>query len=86
MRPTHTWGEANFAAVADGLASSGLRIVLVARASEAHVVEQVASRMREHAANLAGKTDLAGCLSASLANRLIFITLPFVWQIGTTIA
>ncbi|MDB5075101.1 MAG: biosynthesis glycosyltransferase [Chloroflexi bacterium] len=52
------WPPACFAAVADGLASAGLQVVLTGVAAEAGLVEAVATRMRAPAMNLSGRIPL----------------------------
>lgn len=56
--PSRRWGAERFAAVADGLARRGLRVLLTGSAGEAPLVGTVQALMREPAQNLAGRTSL----------------------------
>lgn len=52
------WMPERFAAVGDGLADRGLRVVLAGRASDAPVTARVAEAMRGRPVDLTGRTDL----------------------------
>lgn len=65
------WPTAWFAAVADGMAERGLRVVLTATSDEAYLTADIASQMKAPALDLAGQTSL-GALGALLsASRLL---------------
>lgn len=65
------WPVEWFAAVGDGLAERGLKVVLTGVPEEADLTEAVASQMESPALNLAGQTSL-GALGALLtASRLL---------------
>ncbi len=65
------WPTEWFAAVGDGLAQRGLRVVLTGTADEAHLTSAVVSQMKSPAFDLAGQTNL-GTLGALLnASRLL---------------
>ncbi len=59
------WTPRRFAAVADGLASRGLRVVLTGSAGEVTLVQEVASAMASRPVDLAGRTSV-GALAALL--------------------
>ena len=56
--PSRRWPAARFAAVADGLAAQGLRIVLTGTAGEMALVQEVAASMRHAVVDLSGRTSL----------------------------
>jgi ADP-heptose:LPS heptosyltransferase len=56
--PSRRWMPERFAAVADRLAATGLRVVLTGTATESAVTMRVAQHMRHPALDLAGRTDL----------------------------
>lgn len=66
------WPEARFAAIADALASRGLRIVLTGTSAETHLTGTVAKFMAAPAMDLAGKTDL-GTAAALLARARLIV-------------
>lgn len=56
--PSRRWPPERFAAVADRIASQGLRVLLTGSAAEAQLTAQVAGAMHAPASNLAGQTSL----------------------------
>ena len=64
-RSDRCWPPERFAAVADGLAARGLRVVLTGSAGERELTAHVARCMRAPALDLAGSTDV-GALAALL--------------------
>ncbi|MBD0290624.1 MAG: glycosyltransferase family 9 protein [Thermoleophilia bacterium] len=72
-RSARPWPPDRFAAVADTLAARGLRIVLTGTAAEARVTRAVASAMRRHALDLAGRTSL-GALGALVAGGRLLVS------------
>jgi ADP-heptose:LPS heptosyltransferase len=66
------WPTAWFAAVADGLAERGLRIILTGTSEEAHIVSTVISQMRTQATDLSGKTSV-GCLAILLNHSRLLV-------------
>ena len=56
--PSRRWPLERFAAVADKLAASGLRIVLTGAAAERSLVAELRRLMRAETVDLAGRTDL----------------------------
>jgi ADP-heptose:LPS heptosyltransferase len=59
-RPERRWPVARFAAVGDGLADRGLRIVLTGGRDERGLAAELAGRMRAPAIDLTGRTDVGG--------------------------
>lgn len=70
--PSRRWPPARFAAVADGLADRGLRVVLAGVAGEQGISGDVAALMRHPAVTTVGATDL-GALGALLAGAAVFV-------------
>jgi ADP-heptose:LPS heptosyltransferase len=68
---TRRWLPARFAAVADGLARQGLRVLLTGVAAERPVVRAVADAMRADAADLCGRTTLGGLAALVRRSRLL---------------
>lgn len=66
------WPAEEFAAVADALASTGLKVVLTGSASEGKLTEGIQAGMRAPCINLAGRTDL-GVLAVLLKNARLLI-------------
>lgn len=67
------WKAGNFAAVADELSQSGLKVVLTGSRSEIPLVDEVASRMQNPGIKLAGQTDL-GTLAALLSHARLLVS------------
>ncbi len=71
--PARRWSPEHFAAAADFFARDGYRVVLTGTAEEAPIAEQVASRMRYSALNLAGRTNL-GAMAALLSRASLLVS------------
>jgi ADP-heptose:LPS heptosyltransferase len=71
--PDRRWPVERFAEVADGIASTGLRVVLTGVNEEVELVEQVEKRMQSQPVNLSGKTSL-GCMAAILSDAKLLIS------------
>jgi len=67
------WPVRHFAAVGDGLASRGFRVVLTGSAGETEITQGVAQAMRSTPIDLAGQTTL-GMLAALLKHSRILVT------------
>ena len=67
------WPTAWFAAVADGLAQRGLRVILTGTSDESHIVAAVISQMRAPATDLSGMTTL-GSLAILLNNSRLLVS------------
>ncbi len=67
------WPAACFAAVADGLAERGYRVVLTGTAAERRTAATVAELMAHEALNLAGETDL-GVAAALMEQAALLVT------------
>lgn len=72
-RPDRRWPADRFAAVADELARSGLRIALTGTATEADVTREVAGVMSAPAIDLAGRTSL-GAVAALVDRARVVLT------------
>lgn len=70
--PARRWPTAHFAAVADGLAARGLRVVLTGTDGERELTGAVQSAMCADALDLAGQTGL-GALAALLADARLLV-------------
>lgn len=70
--PTRRWGTERFAAIADLLASRGLRIVLTGTDDEGELIGTVARSMHTGCVNLAGCTSL-GVLAALLTGARLLV-------------
>jgi ADP-heptose:LPS heptosyltransferase len=69
--PSRRWPPERFAAVADWLATQGLRIVLTGTADERPITRAVAGAMRAPALDLAGSTSLGGLAALVSGARLV---------------
>ena len=67
------WPAARFAAVADGLAERGARVVLTGSAGEATITATVAAQMRSRPIDLAGRLTL-GALGALLSGAALLVS------------
>jgi ADP-heptose:LPS heptosyltransferase len=65
------WPPERFAAVADFLASRGLRVVLTGTAGESALTRRVAAAMRSPCLDLAGRTDLGALAVLVRGSRLL---------------
>lgn len=72
-RSARRWPEDGFAAVADALASHGVRVVVTGTAGEAGVTARVVELSRAGALDLTGRTSL-GALAALVAGARIVIS------------
>jgi ADP-heptose:LPS heptosyltransferase len=70
--PARRWPLERFAAVADGLAERGFRLVLTGSADEVALTQAVAAAMRHPVIDLAGQTGL-GALAALLVDARLLI-------------
>jgi ADP-heptose:LPS heptosyltransferase len=70
---TRRWPAERFAAVVDGLAARGLRVVLTGSAAETDIVAAVAGLARTAPLSLAGRTTL-GALAALLAGARLLVS------------
>lgn len=66
------WSIDRFAAVADGLAERGLRVVLTGTHEESHLTAAVANRMLAPMVDLAGLTDL-GTMAALISSSRVLV-------------
>ncbi|MEN3539517.1 glycosyltransferase family 9 protein [Microbispora sp. ZYX-F-249] len=71
--PSRRWPAERFAAVADGLAGRGLRVLLSGVAAEAALTAEVRAAMRRPAADLAGRTGL-GTYAALLRRAALLVS------------
>lgn len=71
--PRRRWAPHRFAAVADELASRGLRVVVTGTEDELEAVEQVRSLMRGPSLSLAGRTGL-GPLACLLSKSTLLVS------------
>ncbi|WP_407511021.1 glycosyltransferase family 9 protein [Ralstonia sp. GP101] len=69
--PTRRWWPERFAAVADTLIVSGFHVVITGAPSEAALVEEVRSHMRQRAASVVGQTSLGGLAALLRLARLL---------------
>ncbi len=72
-RSGRRWSVEHFAAVADGLAERGLRVVLTGSEGERELTGAVARAMKAQALNLAGRTTL-GSLGALLEGARLLVS------------
>lgn len=71
--PDRRWPAERFAEVADGIANTGLQVVLTGVKDEVELVGQVEQRMQNQPVNLAGKTSL-GSMAGILSNAKLLIS------------
>jgi ADP-heptose:LPS heptosyltransferase len=71
--PARRWPPERFAAVANGLAARGFRIVLTGTADESHLTRAVARRMTGPSLDLAGRTSV-GAMAVLLSHAALLVS------------
>jgi ADP-heptose:LPS heptosyltransferase len=69
--PSRRWPPERFAEVGDALAMEGLQVVLTGLSSEKKLTGEVRKNMRQHAADLAGRTSLGGLAAVVAKARMV---------------